>query len=429
MKEFEQWLNSNRHLLCEDAQALFDDSIKCYKNDIYRAAYLLAYQGVMRHLQEIILQSDEPPRGFTNIAWEDKKKKLRNLDKWDEEVLEAIKLRPKQDGSRDGILTIDEEIRIAFDTQWRILRNECAHHKGRTFIDAHVLVFYAFIKDNLLTISVEGGMRSLLKKFSIFLNPAQTPASESVRPLMENIKTMVRPQEFKDFITGIKDLTIQYHRQPFLLDFLEGAFLYCENSFKEFLLTYLNEDEHKGLRKRYIERHPDEVLRLLTDKTVIREFWYSELCCFTCPLPVLSYMLKAGLIQEVDKEEAFGIIQENMYQRNQGIYELENSYQDILIRSGYFDYFLDTYFTRAYTERKYREMCYKTDFYISHLHYTPINAKFATHLISIFQILPYPYTLQNRIKEELRDNADFRQKLTTICTEENLTLPNSILPQ
>lgn len=429
MKEFEQWLNSNRHLLCEDAQALFDDSIKCYKNDIYRAAYLLAYQGVMRHLQEIILQSNEPPRGFTTIAWEDRKKKLRNLDKWDEEVLEAIKLRPKQDGSRDGILTIDEEIRIAFDTQWRILRNECAHHKGRTFIDAHVLVFYAFIKDNLLTISVEGGMQSLIKKFSIFLNPAQTPASEPVRPLMENIKTMVRPQEFKDFITGIKDLTIQYHRQSFLLDFLEEAFLHCDNSFKKFLLTYLNEDKHKELRNRYIERHPEKVLHLLTDKTVIREFWYSELCHFSQPLPVLSYMLQGELIQEADKEEAFGIIQEYMCQHNQGIYELENSYQNILIRSGYFDYFVDTYFTRAYTERKYQELCHKTDFYISHLYHTPINAKLATHIIAVFETLPYPYTLQKRIKEELMNNADFRQKLTTVCTEENLTLPEEILTQ
>lgn len=423
MRRFEQWLNSNRHLLCEDAQALFDDSIRCYKNDIFRAAYLLAYQGVMRHLKEVILFTQAPPKGFTLEEWMDRKRKLGNQDRWDVEVLEAIKQRPKQDGSKDGILTIDDDIRMMFDTQWRILRNECAHHKGGTFMHAHVLTFYAFIQDHLMTISVEGGMRSWLREYEVYLDPAQTPSSEPLGPILEKIEKMVKPNEFPDFIIEVRKLTNHYCSINFI-DFLKEAFLYCKLAFKDFLKDFLNTEYE--LRNRYIEKNPESVLKLLTDETSIRKFWYSELKFFNSSLPILSYMLEGGLIQGNDIESVFNILQAKMYESNRCIDKLDEIHSNVLNRFGYFDFFLDTYFTRHFTATYYEKICYKTDFYISHLLQIQMSTKFAKHIIEIFESLPYPYTLKNRFISEVMNNEAFKKELKRVCDEENLTIPDEM---
>lgn len=420
---FEKWLNSNRHLLCEDAQALFDDSIKCYKNDIFRAAYLLAYQGVMRHLKEVILLAQEPPKGFSLNEWRDRKCKLGKQDRWDVEVLEAIKQRPKNDGSKDGIFTIDDDIRMAFDTQWRTLRNECAHHKGGTFIHAHVLVFYSFIEDHLMTISVEGGMKSWLREYEVYLDPAQTPPSEPLRPLLEKIEKMVKQDEFPDFIVEVRKLTIHYRRINFL-DFLKEAFLYCKSIFKDFLRCYLN-TEHE-VRNQYIEMNPESVLDLLTEKTSIRKFWYNDLKTFNHPLPVLSYMLQGAFIQKDDIKSVFEILQARMYDYNKYIDEHE-AICDVLNRFGYFDFFLDTYFTRQHTAMNCKEICYKTDFYISHLLQIPMSLKLAEHIIDVFELPPYPYTLRDRFINEVMSNEKFKMELKKVCDVEKLTLPKELL--
>lgn len=47
VNKFEIWISQNESLLNSDAIGLFKDSLKCFKNDIDRPSYLLAYQGMM----------------------------------------------------------------------------------------------------------------------------------------------------------------------------------------------------------------------------------------------------------------------------------------------------------------------------------------------------------------------------------------------
>lgn len=426
MNEFIQWLNSNRNQLCEDAQALFDDSIRCYKNDIFRAAYLLAYQGVMRHLKEVIIQTKMPPKGFTPDEWKDWKHRLKNQDRWDAEVMEAVKLRPKNDGSKDGIFTIKDEIRVVFDCQWRVWRNECAHYKGNTFMQAHVLVFYAFIKDHLLGMSVEGGMRSLLKEFEEYLDPAMTSKNEPVRPLLEKIKTMVKPNEYMEFIIEIRKLTGKAFHKSFT-DIIEEIYQCCEEDFKKGLTDYIK--ENPDLMNRYIDQHPKAVLRLLTEKNEIRRFWYDQLRFLNFPLPVLAYLLEGGYIKEDDKIEAYEKIQNFMYRYNRDIYDLGTDYRDVLLRHGYFDYFLNNFLTKDHMRVNYNEKCYKTDFYISHLRMMPVNRELAQHIIDIFLDLPYPYTLRDRFVNEFMNDAGFSKEFTRVCGENAMEIPDSIIPE
>lgn len=426
MDAFIQWLNSSRNQLCEDAQALFDDSIRCYKNDIFRAAYLLAYQGVMRHLKEVIIQTKMPPKGFTPEEWGDWKRKLKNQDRWDTDVMEAVKLRPKHDGSKDGILTVNDEVRDIFNCQWRVWRNECAHYKGNTFMQAHVLVFYAFIKDHLLSISVEGGMRSLLKEFDEYFDPAMTPKNEPVRPLLKKIKTMVKPNEYREFIIEIRRLTGGAYNKSFT-DIIEEIYQCCEEDFKKDLTDYIK--ENPDLMNWYIDQHPDAVFKLLREKTEIRRFWYEQLKFLNFPLPVLAHLLEGEYINMDEKIEAYKKIQELMYKQNRGIYDLEADYRNVLLRHGYFDYFLNNFFTKDHMKINYNEKCYKTDFYISHLRMMPVNRELAQHIIDIFQALPYPYTLRDRFVNEFMNDEGFRKEFTRVCEENGMEIPDSIIPE
>ena len=66
MKDFGEWLAENKQVLNEDVFGLFYDSYRCFKNDIDRPAYLLAYQGLMQHVRVIVLTSISKPAGFTD---------------------------------------------------------------------------------------------------------------------------------------------------------------------------------------------------------------------------------------------------------------------------------------------------------------------------------------------------------------------------
>lgn len=419
MEEFLQWLNANRHLLCEDTQALFDDSVKCYKNDIFRAAYLLAYQGVMRQVKEEILKADNVPNGFSTGEWDGWKRQMSNLDKWDTKVLEAIKLRPKPDIGKDGILAMKEDVRIQFDTFWRVLRNECAHHKGGTFIQAYVLVFYAFIKDELLLISVAGGMRTLLHEFEIYCDDSLTSSTEPIRPLLEKISVMVRPMEHGDFINGVRIIMGRsYHRS--FLQYIQGVYEYCHEDFKNSMTAYLNDNEE--LQCKYIDENPGYVLTLLKDKTEIHKFWYLYLCTLNKPLSILAFMLKGGLINADERNEAFEKVQSYMYKWNKAIYDLSEEEKNVLAEYGYFDYFLNKYFVSDFTSSNYQAICYKTDFYISYLFCFEINEVFVEHIIDVFSNT-YPYTLCDRIKKEFMEEPDLKSKIDKVCVDTGLALP------
>lgn len=84
MVDFGDWIAENKQSLSDDVYGLFYDSYRCYKNDIDRPAYLLAYQGMMQHVRITVLQSLSKPTGFSDDEWEKGwLKSLRDDDKWD----------------------------------------------------------------------------------------------------------------------------------------------------------------------------------------------------------------------------------------------------------------------------------------------------------------------------------------------------------
>lgn len=64
MRKFQLWLT----LLCETTIGLFEDSIRCFKHEITRPAYFLAYQGMIRQLSDVIVYGCRPVE-FSENDW------------------------------------------------------------------------------------------------------------------------------------------------------------------------------------------------------------------------------------------------------------------------------------------------------------------------------------------------------------------------
>ena len=181
MEQFENWIHNSEKYLSPTSFALFFDSIRCYKAEVYRAAYLLAYQGMLWQIKENFKQG-KCPTGITAGEWNQHLSKLQEDKQWDFEIYDLIMKKPvitKGILKKPPFLTIADDIRSQFE-YWRTLRNVCAHQKEVEFFNAYVLVLYCFIRENLLSITVEGSAASLLSEFERFFDPCYTSPKEKI---------------------------------------------------------------------------------------------------------------------------------------------------------------------------------------------------------------------------------------------------------
>ena len=173
MEKFEVWLVEHKEQINPAAYGLFEDSLRCMKFDIVRPAYLMAYQGMIRHIRDVIVFGVRPTT-FNEAAWNDilKVLTLDNPDvKWDDNTYDKIR-QGADNGRKPKVVNMPDEARNKFP-YWRELRNVCAHNKEYIFLKAHTLTLYAFIEQFLLRITVEGGMQALLNQFDDFYNTVQ----------------------------------------------------------------------------------------------------------------------------------------------------------------------------------------------------------------------------------------------------------------
>ena len=220
MHAFQKWVSENENNLPKISVNLFKDSLKCFFSEIERPAYLLAYQGVMAYIRDVLMKSAKP-LGYTDAEWLKTLKNTQNEDVWDAAVFDLIKKGPTVSGStitKAAPLNIPDSVRIQFD-YWRTQRNVCAHYKVDPFLRAHVEAFYGFISHWLLKISGKGGLAAMIEKLEDFCDPSKTPDNADLNPVIDAIPQYVSPAEYTEFLkNGIKVFAHSYRRDP--IDFV-----------------------------------------------------------------------------------------------------------------------------------------------------------------------------------------------------------------
>lgn len=96
-ERFIKWLNiydefSNGTVLRD----ILNDAIRCYRHDIARPALMLSYIAFIQAIRNNLLNS-EMPDGFKDKRWQSAMNNLRSDSKWDETVIDCIKMRDKGD--------------------------------------------------------------------------------------------------------------------------------------------------------------------------------------------------------------------------------------------------------------------------------------------------------------------------------------------
>lgn len=429
MNTFQKWLSANETHLPALTVSLFKDSLKCFYNELERPAYLLAYQGVMNFIRDILMRSDAP-LGYTEAEWQAKLKPTQNDDTWDVAVFELIKKGPTHSGNgltKAAPLNIPDSLRSQFDF-WRMQRNVCAHYKEDPFLRAHVEAFYGFITHWLMKISSVGGVSFMIEKFEAFCDPSKTPSNADINPMIDLIPHHVLQEEYDEFIKkGIKVFTKSYRRDAFefisaLLSRSNGPFSILRNK----MIAVIRDNER--LQQILLEKDAKYIVDLLKTPEEVREFWYDKIHDLNRNrMNVFATMLEAGIIPEEQKQEAFLVMQDKLKAEDRNLSLCSIQSLEVLRRHGYFDLFVTNYITpeemNSGSASKLSRWCYQSNFFIDHL----ANANMTKDLIDRLLLCfgsgkNVPYTIRDRLKIELwnRNQDNFKDRFTATARAEGI---------
>ncbi len=428
MKDFSEWLAENQQALDVDVYGLFNDSYRCFKNDIDRPAYLLAYQGMMQHVRKTVLQAPSRPAGYLEAEWENNwLKPLRDDGKWDEVAYKCTQTKEDTVAGKAAVMNITNEAREKFPF-WRQLRNVCAHYKGYDLHRAHSLALYSFIEQYLMKLTVEGSQVSLNKLFDDYYNPVLTSVHEDVKPLLAKIDSTIRDEEFNAFFVEVRKSCGTHARYTSRFNnFVHEVLSFCPKRVKDAMVVYVQSDD--DLRDDYLDDYPDDVLDVLSGADNIHQFWYAKLPHLRKKLTILALMLQADYIPDSDKEDAMKRCMQNAedYTSCTHYSGIDQTLVDVLTDKGFFDMFYRLYFNPDNTSRNARPICYKTDFYMGMISILSWDKKYVDNLIKVFKEQYYPYTLQSRLQEKYRNEEEYKKAVDKICEEEGWSLPSEIV--
>lgn len=184
-----------------DSKLLFEEAIKCYKIEAFRASLLFSYLGFLNYIKEMIIGGKQPIN-VDDTRWEKIIRTLNDENFWEERVFNEL-----TNSSNSAIFRFNDSIKEQIK-YWRGRRNDCAHFKDNDINFHHTEMFWSFLRSNLTKISLEGSKQNLLNKFCDFFDRTKTSTNASPDILINEIEDAVEYSDLKGFFTSIKDLQI-----------------------------------------------------------------------------------------------------------------------------------------------------------------------------------------------------------------------------
>lgn len=296
----EKWILEKINNLSLDAQSLFNESLLAYKINANRAALLFSYLGLLTIIKEIIISSKKPD-GIVQTRWDKIIMDLNNEDLWEKRVFEEMV------NSSNPIFNMTESVRQQIK-YWKDRRNDCAHFKENEITNYHVEIFWNFIKSNLHKITIEGGMRSLLNKFSIHFDETKTPPDKDYIPLIKQIENAIEIKESEIFLKELNNV-LEDSTTPWNERYLE---IYKN------LILHINNVQIRLKIINYIKSLKDFDLSLISEYSQlipyfdyseqdIRSIWKERMykCFGTQRHIIFSILIRNGLIPANQIGEAF----------------------------------------------------------------------------------------------------------------------------
>lgn len=195
---FRAWLEDQP--INEAARALFDEGIICYSAGAYRAALVFSYIGFLRTVAHRLMIATRPIN-VPETLWNQIQTRVREDLTWEDTTYDS--LQRQQPAS---LFLLDEDLRNQLQ-YWRGRRNDAAHARTNEIAAVHVESFWLFVRSNLSRIIVSGGRIGLFERFRRHFDPGYTPPEADFSHLVREIPQSVRPQEYRDFLRDLLQLT------------------------------------------------------------------------------------------------------------------------------------------------------------------------------------------------------------------------------
>ena len=261
IKDFEIWLLEN------DLQEneLFNQSLKCYRVEAYKAAFLYSYLALIDHVKELIINYKGIPKNFKPTESDSKRKskwklKVQTLDNentWEENTLNFIK-----ENNPGNIFLIDDVIRNEF-IQKKDIRNTCVHNKDREVTSTAVAELWYFIKYAYPLLVIDGSVDTLKEEYNKIVRFAGDEYNKKINKLYnfyKKLTTKDKKEFFEFLLKDIEENINDYIDSKYADEFLEKIFdssdaeeykwiddkslkLYCYLSINNTDLSFLQKEE------------------------------------------------------------------------------------------------------------------------------------------------------------------------------------------
>lgn len=340
------------------------------------------------------------PSDFKKTRWDACMNNLRSEGKWDSEVVDCIKKRAN--GVSDpAFFELSDTLRddVSF---WRNRRNDCAHYKDSEITLSHVSAFWVFMMDNYNKFTPIGSLQQSINEYNRHFDISLTPRGTSTERIFKRLCHAIKKQDdlrkflkethskmdFKPQCDLVHDLLIEEHHKELAISFLKG--------------------EMKRLKAYLCAKPKDVSLILGNDPTMTRKIWYDDLRVFCRCMNVYVEMLRAKMLTDAEIKESLELYLAHEYEQGHLFIKDEDDFK-VLIDNGLYDIFIDEYLTKSFVCHNPSEKCRKTDFYIAMIYRGGITDKLMSAL-SEAVTGTFPYTLKDRLKDEIFSEEDFKAK-------------------
>lgn len=304
---FEKWIECN--VLPDCVRDLFAESVLCYKMSAYRSSYIMSYIAFQQILRDRILTAAFIPSGITQGEWNAICNELRDEDKWDAKVAECVKRQPPK-----NVFLIKQSVVTQYDAL-RNVRNTCAHGKSGTVDYYNVDCLWAFIQDNYLKFSINGGPFAIIQMISNHYNSSVTAPGADLQPIVDNIKIGVQDSDlnsfFKDFYQFCVDNNRSYvhifSKNNLMIDLWDKLMNESEERIHDAIIKFVIA-EHEDELMEFITLYPSVAAEVLADASYARKLWTGLLFTYQQNdgyWNVLTKIIEGNMVPDDEKEDFY----------------------------------------------------------------------------------------------------------------------------
>ena len=417
--DFEKWIY--KQSIPQESLDTFLEAIICYKFGAYKASLLFSYIGFQLIVKDRILNSNRPQL-FPEHKWIQIHNNLRNDDKWDPTIFEAIQIKANKE-----IFHISEDLRDQVK-YWKNRRNDCAHSKSNIINASQVESFWFFIKSNLSKFIVIGGKDELLNKVKDHFDISKTPPNQDIGYIVKNIPSTVDIQDYEQFLNDLLDFIRKFDDSLYSRNFTKDIIVIekiISLSFPE--LTHAISNILKGkddLLLTYLRKYPHHVVIFSEDKTFIRGIWYDKLFGLATikeDFSIYCSILKNELIPEEQMNESFEHIIRN------GLLCNTPCDDDFIFLKNikFFDKFKEI----AFIENQISQFEWSkknVNFIIYYLSQFEMDEKIAESIYSTFNVENFPFKLAQSLELFLNSNEYKKNQLIDILEKKGYEKPENL---